>query len=347
MQLSDGTETRRLLRLHSALLSAVYLYHLLERASDLLLVRSNYIWYVPVKSRGKPPKLLIGTKEHGILFFPMVHLVYHWFLPELKGATGMIVDKDTKIDEVVTELTNRIGRGEYAAGQRLPSEREITEELNVSRATVRGALQRLQAENIIDIVPRGGAFVRSPSAKVLVGPTSPNVASGLELKRAGSFIRAMEAQGRKTLIRFIEPSSILDAGEEIGAKMGVSPHTKVLRRYRVHLVERIPYRILDSYYLASLTGDLLGKDEGYIPLFKWLREQTGLRAARAFEKINVRMPSAEEATLLNISRTQPVVDMDRWVWTHDDTLFEYTHIVANAALHEYSYSYDIDEEASK
>ncbi len=70
----------------------------------------------------------------------------------------MVVDKDTKIDEVAAELKNRIDRGEYAAGQRLPSEREIADELNVSRATVRGALLRLQAENMIDIVPRGGAF---------------------------------------------------------------------------------------------------------------------------------------------------------------------------------------------
>lgn len=259
----------------------------------------------------------------------------------------MVVEKDTKIDEVTAELKSRIERGVYVAGQRLPSEREISEELDVSRATVRGALLRLQAENTIDIVPRGGAFVRSPSTKVVIGPANPNIASGLELKRAGSFIRAMEAQGRKTLVRFIEPSSIIAAGDELGEKMGADPKTKVLRRYRVHMVERIPYRILDSYYLASLLGDLLGKDEGYIPLFKWLREHTGLRPAKAFEKINVRMPSSEEATLLNISRAQPVVDMDRWVWAHDDTLFEYTHIVANAALHEYTYTYDIDEEASK
>jgi GntR family transcriptional regulator len=156
----------------------------------------------------------------------------------------------------------------------------------------------------------------------------------------------MEAQGRQTLVRFIEPSSIIPAGKDLGVKMDISPDTKVLRRCRVHLVDRVPYRILDSYYLASLLGDLLGRDEGYIPLFKWLREHTGLRAARAFEKINVRMPSAEEANLLNISRTQPVVDMDRWVWADDETLFEYSHIVANAALHEYTYTYNIDEEAS-
>src|SRR5205085_12572755 len=200
----------------------------------------------------------------------------------------MAVDKDTKIDEVAAALKDRIERGAYAAGQRLPSEREITDEFQVSRATVRGALLRLQAENIIDIVPRGGAFVRSPSTKVLVGPASPNIASGLELKRAGSFIRAMEAQGRKTLVRFIEPSSIIPAGEELSEKMDISAETPLLRRYRVHLVDRVPYRILDSYYLASLLGDLLGKDEGYIPLFKWLRDHTGLRPAKAFEKINVR-----------------------------------------------------------
>lgn len=63
--------------------------------------------------------------------------------------------------------------------------------------------------------------------------------------------------------------------------------------------------------------------------------------------MNIRMPSQEEGTLLNISRSQPVVDMDRLVWTNNETLFEYSHIIANAALYEFTYSYDIDEEASK
>jgi DNA-binding GntR family transcriptional regulator len=252
----------------------------------------------------------------------------------------MSPEKETKIDEIVEELSSRIAQGYYVAGQRLPSERELAEELRVSRVTIRAALLRLQAENLFDIVPRGGAFVRSTSTKA-------SIASGPELKQSGSFIRAMEQQGRQTLVRFLEPSSIIPAGDEMGAKMKVAPSTKVLRRYRIHLVDRVPYRILDSYYLASLLGDLLGKDEGYIPLFKWLREHTGLKAAHALDRLNCRMPSAEEAALLNISRGQPVVDMDRRVQTDDGTLFEYTHIVANGALHEFSYAYDLDEEASK
>lgn len=259
----------------------------------------------------------------------------------------MPVTKDSKIDAVVAELKRRISEGVYVTGQRLPSEREIGQELSVSRITIRAALLRLQAENIIHIVPRAGAFVRSPSARAIINAPHPAVARGPELKRSGSFIRSMEAQGRQTLVRFIEPSSIIPTGDELGTKMKVSADTKVLRRYRIHLVEGVPYRILDSYYLASLLGDLLGKDAGYIPLFKWLREHTGLKVARAFEQLYCRMPTAEEATLLNITRSQPVIDMDRWVWAHDDTLFEYTHIVANGALHEFAYTYDLDEEASQ
>jgi GntR family transcriptional regulator len=226
------------------------------------------------------------------------------------------------------------------AGQRLPAERELADELNVSRVTIRAALLRLQAENLVDTIPRGGAFVRSPSTKALI-------ASGPELKQSGSFIRAMEQQGRQTFVRFIEPSSINPAGHEVGAKMSTDPGTPVLHRYRIHLVDRVPYRILDSYYLASLLGDLLGKDDGYIPLFKWLREHSGVRAAHTRERLNCRMPSAEEASFLNISRGQPVIDMDRWVWGDNGTLFEYTHIVANGALHEFAYTYDLNEEASQ
>jgi len=269
-------------------------------------------------------------------------VVLLWYLPEGFGKreVDMPLERETKIDEVVEKLSKRVAQGYYVAGQRLPSERELAEELEVSRVTIRAALLRLQADNLIDTVPRGGAFVRSAGIKAII-------ASGPELKQSGSFIRAMEGQGRQTLVRFLETSSIIPAGDTTGAKMKIDPETPVLRRYRIHLVDRLPYRILDSYYLASLLADLLGKDEGYIPLFKWLREHTGLKATRALERLNCRMPSTEEAALLNISRGQPIIDMDRWVWADDGTLFEYTHIVANSALHEFTYSYDLDEEASQ
>src|SRR5690349_7256175 len=82
---------------------------------------------------------------------------------------------ETKIDEVVEELYQRISQGMYNAGERLPAERDLAEELHVSRQTVHSAMLRLQTENHIDIRPRDGAFVRAPAAKVLIGPAAPSV----------------------------------------------------------------------------------------------------------------------------------------------------------------------------
>ncbi len=250
--------------------------------------------------------------------------------------------RGTKTEEAARVLRERIAGGVYVAGQRLPSERALAEELGVSGITLRAVLRRLQADNLVDVVPRSGAFVRHPSPPAII-------VAGPELAQTGSFVRAMEGQGRPTRVRFLEPSAIVPADEYLAAQLRVPPGAPLLRRYRVHLVESVPYRILDSYYLASLAGGLLGQDKGYIPLFVWLREHADVVATRAAESLSVRMPSASEASTLHIARGQPIVDMERLVWgdADSDTPFEYTHIVANAALHKFNYTYPIAEEASR
>lgn len=258
----------------------------------------------------------------------------------------------TKIDKVVEVLQQRITEGIYSSGQRLPSERVLGDELGVSRATIRNALTRLQSDNLVDIAPRSGAFVRSLTEKATIGSPSLPIVEGFGVKKTGSFIRAMESQGFSTLIRYIEPSSIVTTGEDICEMLGISPDDEVLRRYRIHLVSRKPYRIIDSYHPASLLGELAGiLDDQYIPIFKWLRKNKELMPDQVFEKLNIRMPSLEEAKLLNIGRNQPVVEMDRWVWATDKKdkthPIEYSRIILNASLHEFTYGYQLDEDASR
>lgn len=74
-----------LLHFHRNLPSVVYRYNILVRISNQSLVRANYTWYVPVLSSLKPTNFRVGTKKHGVLFFLMLHLVYHWFLPGKGG----------------------------------------------------------------------------------------------------------------------------------------------------------------------------------------------------------------------------------------------------------------------
>lgn len=263
---------------------------------------------------------------------------------------------ESKTDEVVEIIRERIENGVYVSGQRLPPERELADEFGVSRPTIRAAYQRLQSQNLLDIVPRGGAYIRSYTRKVTVGSGDPSqlpTAKGRELAKTGSFIRAMKSEGKEVKVRMLQPSEIIPAGELIAQNMDITPDVKVLRRYRTQVIDRVPYRLLDSYYLSEFLDErFLPYDHQYYPVFKWLRENQGIQAHRAFEKLNCRMPTEEEAAILHISRNQAVVEMDRWVWAvyvgnPEEVLFEYTKMIANAALHDFTYTYDISKEASQ
>lgn len=59
---------------------------------------------------------------------------------------------------VAGELRERLIAGEWAAGERLPSETTLAAHYGVSRATIRGALKRLEDANLIRIQHGRGSF---------------------------------------------------------------------------------------------------------------------------------------------------------------------------------------------
>lgn len=260
---------------------------------------------------------------------------------------GVFVAK-TKIDEVKDILARRIEEGVYAPGQRLPSERDLAEELNTSRPTIRAALLRLQSENKVDIVPRSGVYVKFYTTKITVGSANPRLAliGGCDHRAESGQIR--ETREPYILTRYSEPPSLRAAGKEIGQKLNINPEAEILHCRGVHVVSRVPFRLFDSYYPASLLeGWWKGADAEITPVSRWLRENKGMRPSRAAERLNVRMPTAEEAAVLRIARNQPVLEMDRWVWAKDgkkqEILYEYSRIVFNASLHQFVYEYPLPE----
>ena len=63
-------------------------------------------------------------------------------------------------ERVIRQLTRLIDDGILAPGDQLPSERELSEELQVSRGTVREAVQFLQTLGLLEIRHGSGTFVR-------------------------------------------------------------------------------------------------------------------------------------------------------------------------------------------
>jgi len=71
------------------------------------------------------------------------------------------VQPPTTFEETVERLGTAIRLGILGPGLRLPSERELAEQLGVSRSTVREAVQFLGALGLVEIRHGSGTFVRS------------------------------------------------------------------------------------------------------------------------------------------------------------------------------------------
>jgi GntR family transcriptional regulator, transcriptional repressor for pyruvate dehydrogenase complex len=70
----------------------------------------------------------------------------------------------------IAAIQEQIRSGRLAAGERLPSERALSEALGVSRPTVREAVQSLAAMNILDVRHGAGIFVSSLGIHELLSP---------------------------------------------------------------------------------------------------------------------------------------------------------------------------------
>ncbi len=64
--------------------------------------------------------------------------------------------------DVVEAIETGIEAGEFANGSRLPSDREISQKLGVSRPTAREALLALEFAGLIEIRPGSGTYVTRP-----------------------------------------------------------------------------------------------------------------------------------------------------------------------------------------
>ncbi len=253
-----------------------------------------------------------------------------------------------KAEEIAEKLRVQILQGVLQAGMKIASERDLSEELDASRMTVRRAIEIIEGEGLIVRYPGRGTFVGGLRERVLVDRgrevqterETPSIAAS-ELRMSGSFLKDMERIGRKPQVQFIEQPALVAAAAEIANHLQIRAGALVLRRYRLQLADKLPYRLIESYYPSDLFGELLTQDIGDKPLFVWLQERHNLRVAHAQEVLIARLASQKERQLLRISPSAPVVALNRIVWTEEKRPVEWAHIIAVAALYTFTYEYDM------
>jgi GntR family transcriptional regulator len=209
---------------------------------------------------------------------------------------GMSLQRGRPLYEQMADaLRAEIREGRYRPGDKLPSERELSERFGVSKVTARQAIVQLRAEGLVRSRVGSGVFVAEK------GP--PRRLSD-DILRGEAFYKAMERQGLQpdvatTITR--EPAT-----EEVAEALDVSEGAEVLVHVRLTRAEGgLPLFLATNYFpawVAEAVPQLA--EESTVGLPKWLGQTYGPLYGE--DLIDSRMPTPEERERLEIPENTPV-----------------------------------------
>jgi GntR family transcriptional regulator len=204
----------------------------------------------------------------------------------------------SKVEETIAE---EVARGIFPPGDRLPSERELSERFQVSLITVRRAIQNLIQRGVLEIRRGLGTFVLLPQVEQ-------------QLTNLTGFVEDMEAHGRKASARVIS-KGVVPASARVAENLCVSKGTRVVRIERVRLADGIPMSFDETFLPLDLGEQVLRHDLRVNPIFTLLEKKYSIPLVGAQYKLEAVAASAPVAKALEIRRGSPIFQIERTSFT--------------------------------
>ncbi|HEY3938224.1 MAG TPA: GntR family transcriptional regulator [Bryobacteraceae bacterium] len=161
--------------------------------------------------------------------------------------------------QVEAVLTANFADGTLPPGSQLPTEDGLIERFEVSRTTIRKAIQNLAARGLVEIQRGRGTFV-----------TQPKITQ--ELTELSGFVEDMQAQGRHPTARVID-KQVVAASEIVARQLALTVGTRVMRIRRVRLADGVAVSFDETYLPLEIGKKIITNDLRAEPIFSLLEQK--------------------------------------------------------------------------
>ena len=225
--------------------------------------------------------------------------------------------------QIQKQIRNKIENEEIALGEKLPSERKLSQKINVSRDTIRKAVKNLIAEGYCSKKVGKGIYVSKEKIPFnitnLRGTTSYINKLGLELKTE---MIANEIQFPDKLLK---------------SKLNINKKDNVLYLKRIRNINNQPLIMEESFLPLNLFPGLNNMDF-LDSLYKILNEKYNTFPDRSKGEINFKLASEAEANFLNVKLNAALLRRKSTVYTKDDLPIEYCVLTCRSDKFNFLYS---------
>ncbi len=208
-------------------------------------------------------------------------------------------------------LSEGVDQGLMKVGSPLPPEREIASITELSRVTVRKAIQALAEDGIIIQKQGSGSFVASDAPQI-----------EQSLSRLTSFSEDMSRRGMASASVWLVRGIFMPSPDEVLA-LALTPDASVSRIARLRTADNKPMAI----ERASLSTEMLPNPLLVETSLYEVLEQTGLRPVRALQKISAINLEEENASLLEVAPGMAGLRIERTSYLADGRVVEFTQSI--------------------
>jgi GntR family transcriptional regulator len=232
------------------------------------------------------------------------------------GIDNREVKKDSSVpiySQVERIVMDMIDSGQLTPGDRAPSERQIAEQLSISRMTVRAAVSRLVTDGYLYSVPGKGTFVSTSKLRQ-------------DLLELTSFTEDMLRRGLQPGARLLEISVISEAPARAYKELSLQEGEDLVCIYRLRTADAEPMCLETSYLPSAQVPWILTENLEDGSLYEALQRH-GIELAKAEEHLEATLVREAESELLTVPLGCPALLVERTTYTVQDEPIEYVKSV--------------------
>lgn len=220
--------------------------------------------------------------------------------PSAKTPPRETNDPWPKHHRVYLVLRQGILEGRYTPERPLPNELLLAEQFQVSRITIRKAMERLDRERLVVRYRGKGTF-----------PVASNETSPVQASISG-VIENLIAMGLKTEVKVLDFGYVA-ASAEVALALGLAFGESVQKATRIRSHHGAPFSLLITYVPEDIGRTFTQHDLATQPLLL-LVERAGGKVARAEQSITAKLATPEQANLLGMEPGDALLCIRRTVF---------------------------------
>ncbi|MFL0266813.1 GntR family transcriptional regulator [Candidatus Clostridium radicumherbarum] len=209
---------------------------------------------------------------------------------------------------------------ELKENDQIPSERDICEKYDVSRTTVRQAINELEKEGYIYKIHGKGTFV---------APKRVNQ----DLIKFYSFTEDMKKIGKKPTSKVLD-FNIINIDSYISRKIRIMEGELVYRFNRLRLADNIPMMLETTYVSYARFPGLTKEDLEREALYDLIQNRFNTLITYAEETFTPILTNETEAHILNMPKEIPSLKIERFTYA-ESSIIEYTTSIARGDKFKY------------